>query len=175
MEPDVELKWSLDRCLISGLTFIYQSFIGHLLLIVSMVTLACTNRTLKSVWKSMKHSPLLSELFTTIKSLNICQLIPTVRGCPHMPFSCWSHCSMMRQDWYISKSDWWVKKNSSVTKKRNIGNSRREFSNIGENTNMAFAVHFNFYVHSPTIWTCASLITVCGMFSSFWGWKEIYN
>ena len=46
-----------------------------------MTTLAYTNSTLKYVWKSMKHSPLPSDLFTTIKSLNICQVSHTVRGC----------------------------------------------------------------------------------------------
>ena len=46
-----------------------------------MATLAYTNSTLNSVWKSTKHSPLPSELFTTIKSLNICQVSHTVRGC----------------------------------------------------------------------------------------------
>ena len=55
--------------------------IGQVLLIVLMTTLAYTSSALKFVWKSMKHAPLPNDLFTTIKSLNICQVIPTVRGC----------------------------------------------------------------------------------------------
>jgi len=46
-----------------------------------MATLAYTDSALNSVLISMNYSTLPSELFTTIKSLNICQVIPIVKGC----------------------------------------------------------------------------------------------
>jgi len=47
----------MDICVLSRLTIIYWSFIGQLLLIVPMATLAYTNSALTYGWKSIKYSP----------------------------------------------------------------------------------------------------------------------